>query len=68
MEQDNKKPRRAKKPRQQWNPHWILKVLYTALSVAFSAVKIALGAAATVVLIVLVCGVVFVGTLGDYLQ
>jgi len=68
MEQENKKPRRAKKPRQQWNPHWILKILYTALSAAFSLLKIAVGAAATVVLIVLVCGVVFVGTLGDYLQ
>ena len=68
MEQENKKPRRAKKPRQQWNPHWILKMLYTVLSVAFSLLKIAVGAAATVVLIVLVCGVVFVGTLGDYLQ
>ena len=31
-------------------------------------VKIAVGAAATVVLIVLICGTVFVGTLGDYLQ
>ena len=68
MENENKKPRRAKKPRQQWNPHWILKIVYTALSVAFSLAKIVVGAAATVVLIVLVCGVVFVGTLGDYLQ
>ena len=68
MENENKKRRRIKKPRQQWNPHWSLKLLYTLVSVAFSLFKIAVGAAATVVLIVLVCGVVFVGTLGDYLQ
>ena len=68
MENENQKIRRVKKPRQQWNPHWVLKLLYTALSVALSLVKIAIGAAATVVLIVLVCGAVFVGTLGDYLQ
>ena len=68
MENENKKRRRARKPRQQWNPHWILKLLYMVGSVAFSLLKIAVGAAATVVLIVLVCGAVFVGTLGDYLQ
>ncbi|MGM9588961.1 MAG: transglycosylase domain-containing protein [Faecousia sp.] len=68
MENENKKPRRQKKPRQQWNPHWILKLLYVVFSVAFSLLKIAIGAAATVVLIILVCGIVFVGTLGDYLQ
>ena len=68
MENENQKKRRAKKPRQQWNPHWLLKLLYTAASVALSLVKIAIGAAATVLLIVLVCGAVFVGTLGDYLQ
>ena len=68
MEHEKNKRRRAKKPRQEWNPHWSLKLLYTLASVAFSTVKIAVGAAATVVLIVLVCGVVFVGTLGNYLQ
>ena len=60
--------RRMKKPRQEWNPHWLLKILYALWSTAVSVVKIAIGAALTVVLIVLVCGVVFVGTLGDYLQ
>ena len=68
MDNENKKRRRTKKPRQEWNPHWILKLLYTVCSTAFSLVKIAIGAAATVLLIILVCGVVFVGTLGDYLQ
>ena len=60
--------RRMKKPRQEWNPHWLLKLLYALWSAAVSVVKIAIGAALTVILIVLVCGVVFVGTLGDYLQ
>ena len=60
--------RRKSKPRQEWNPHWLLKVLYALWTTAVSAVKIAIGAALTVVLILLVCGVVFVGTLGDYLQ
>ena len=68
MEQNNRKRKRAKKPRQDWKPHWSLRVLYGVFTGALSLLKIALGAAATVLLIVLVCGVVFVGTLGDYLQ
>jgi len=68
MEHEKNKRRRVKKPRQEWNPHWALKLVYTAMSVFFSLVKIAAAAAATVVLIVLVCGVVLVGTLGEYLQ
>ena len=57
-----------KKQRQEWKPHWLLKVLYVLASTAWSLFKIALGAAATVILIALVCAVVFIGTLGDYLQ
>ena len=68
MENEMNKRRRTKKPRQEWNPHWSLKLLYTLWTTAFSVFKIAIGAAVTVVLIVLVCGIVFAGTLGDYLQ
>lgn len=68
MANEKNNRRRNKKPRQEWNPHWLLKLLYAALSLAFSIVKIVVGAAATVLLIVLICGSVFVGTLGDYLQ
>ena len=50
MEHEKKQRRRVKKPRQEWNPHWILKLLYTAASVAFSLAKIAAAAAATVLL------------------
>ena len=60
--------RRMKKPRQKWEPHWLMKLLYTALTFAWSLAKIAIGAAATVLLIVLICGTVFVGILGNYLQ
>ena len=68
MENEKKPRRRSRKPRQEWDPHWLLKLGYTAVSVAFSLLKIAIGAAATAVMVLLVCGVVFVGTLGDYLQ
>lgn len=66
--EEEKKQRRRKKPRQQWDPHWTIKLLYGGFSIALSALKIAVMAAATVLLIVLICGTVFVGTLGDYLQ
>ena len=68
MANENPKKKRRKKLRQEWNPHWSLKTLYTLGSTALSVVKIAIGAALTVALILLICGVVFVGTLGDYLQ
>ena len=68
MENENIRRRRAKKPRQNWNPHWILKLLYGLWMATFGAVKIAIGAVVTVLLIVLVCGFVFVGILGDYLE
>ena len=60
--------RRKRAERQQWDPHWLIKLVYTIVSVVFSLFKIAVGAAATVVLIVLICATVFIGTLGDYLQ
>ena len=68
MDNESNKKRRNPKPRQEWNPHWIVKVLYGIWTVLFSAFKIAVGAVATVLMIVLVCGFVFVGILGDYLE
>ena len=59
---------RRNKPRQEWNPHWFLKLLYGLWSGAIGVVKVAAVAAATVALICIVCGFVFVGILGDYLQ
>ena len=46
--------RRMKKPRQKWEPHWLVKLLVTALTCVWSMVKIAIGAAATVLLILLI--------------
>ena len=68
MEQESNKKRRTKKPRQAWDPHVALKILYRVWMIAFGAFKIALGAMATVFLIVVICGFVFLGILGDYLQ
>ena len=51
---NEKRPRRRKKLRQEWNPHWSLKLLYMIFSVAGSVLKNAVGAAATVLLIVLI--------------
>ena len=65
---DNFFKRRKEKPRQEWNPHWTLKLLYGLWATATGIVKIALGAAATVLLICMVCLFVFVGILGNYLS
>ena len=62
------KKKRVKKPRQEWKPNWVLRLLYRAWMLVFTAAKIAIGAAATVLLIGVVCGFVFVGVLGDFLQ
>jgi len=66
MSQENKK--RKKAPRQDWKPHWIVSVLLKVWMFVFTTAKIAIGAAATVLIICLICGLVFVGILGDYLQ
>ena len=59
---------RKKVERQDWNPHWIIKLLYRLWMILFTLFKVAVGAAATVLMIIVVCMFVFVGTLGDYLQ
>ena len=60
--------RRMKNTRQKWDPHWSLKLIYGLWSAALAVLKIAIGAAATVLLICVVCGFVFVGILGNYLN
>ena len=60
--------RKNQVPRQDWNPHWSLKAASGIIHSATAVVKVALGAVATVLLILLVCGFVFTGILGDYLQ
>ena len=68
MFEGKKKPKKQKAQRQEWKPNILLRLAYAAWSVAFGAFKIAVGAAGTVVLIAVVCGLVFAGVLGDYLQ
>ena len=60
--------RKNQKPRQEWNPHWSLKAIFGIWHSVAAVVKVALGAVATVLLICLVCGFVFVGILGGYLE
>lgn len=60
--------RRVRPERQKWDPHWLLKLGYALLSGVWSLMKIAIGAAATVLLIILICMAVFAGILGNYLQ
>lgn len=60
--------RRRKVTRQSWKPRGVLALLRGLWTFTYSILKIALGALATVIVIGGVCLVVFVGTLGDYLQ
>ncbi len=64
-EKQNKK---VKEQRQDWKPHWTLDILFKIWRVAFAVFKIALGAAATVLIIFGICMGVFAGSLGDYLE
>ena len=68
MAEEKKKKVRTKKVRQDWKPHWTFGILQKLWMLVFGAAKIALGAAATVIVILGVCVLVFVGVLGDYLQ
>ena len=55
-------------PRQSWTPHWSLGLLGKLWGILVGAVKIALGALATVLLICVVCAFVFAGILAGYLE
>ena len=67
-EEQKKKKKKKKAPRQEWNPHWSLKLIYGAWMAFYAAVKVAVGAVVTVAIIVITCGLVFAGILGRYLQ
>ena len=53
---------------QGWKPPVVLDILYKIWRVLFAAIKVAAGALATVLLVVLICGFVFAGMLGDFLE
>ncbi len=61
---DNKKKGRP----QDWNPDPLLRILYRIWRITYSGLKIVAGALATVLVIGIVCGFVFVNFLGQYLQ
>ncbi len=65
---NEEKKNRRNRPLQDWRPHWSVESMEKAGKIALSALKVALGAFVTVLLIGVVCGFVFVGILGDYLQ
>ncbi len=64
---ENKKPER-KVAHQDWESPTPLKIVYGIWRVLFAAFKIAAGAFATVLLIVLISGFVFAGMLGNFLE
>lgn len=64
----NQNNNRKKPERQSWRPHWALRTLHGIWMVVFGAAKIALGAAATVLIICGICLLVFGASVGDYLQ
>ena len=66
MAKKEKRQRRGR--RQQWRPHLLTWLLYRIWRIGVSALKIAAGTVATVLLILIVCGFVVVNILGDYLQ
>ena len=66
---EKRQRKKAVKPeRQSWKPHWMPDAVYKMWLAVFAMFKIALGAAATVLLIAIVCGFVFLGILGAYLE
>ena len=48
--------------------HPVTKAFYRAWKPVFAGIKIAIGAVSTILLILLVCGFVFAGILGDYFE
>ena len=59
---------KKKLPRQDWKLPWSVDTMQRAWKIALSVLKVVGGAFVTVLLIGIVCGFVFVGILGDYLQ
>ena len=68
MENNNENNGRRRVFRQSWRPTGLWAVLRGGWIAAYSVLKIALAALATVILIAGVCGAVFVGVLADYLE
>ena len=65
MENNNQK---RKAVPQDWKPHIVLEILYRIWRIVFAAVKVGIGAVATVAVIIMISLFVFVGMFGDFLQ
>ncbi len=63
-----KTTKQTKEAHQSWKPHWMSDTAYKIWLSVFTAFKIGLGALLTVVLICIVCGFVFLGILGAYIE
>ena len=59
---------KKKLPRQDWKLPWSVDTMQRAWKITLSVLKVIGGAFVTALLIGVVCGFVFVGILGDYLQ
>ena len=68
MSENQRKPRRQRLERQEWEPALPLRIVHTAWKAVFAAFKIAVGTAATVMFICIICMLVFTGIVGTYLQ
>lgn len=68
MDYERGHERKRRVSRQNWKPGKMLSILRGIWKAAYSVLKIALGAVATVLLIGAICGFIFVWTLGDYLE
>lgn len=68
MSEKQRRPRRPHLERQEWVPALPLQIVHTAWKAAFAAFKIAVGTAATVMFICIICAFVFIGIVGTYLQ
>lgn len=64
----NEEKRQKRGDRQQWRPNLITWLIYRIWRIGLSVLKVAAGVVATLLLILVVCGFVVVGVLGDYLQ
>ena len=65
MSERKKKDRKPE--RQEWKPNLVAQILYRAWMAVFGVAKIAVGAVATVTIILAVCALAFATALGNYL-
>ena len=65
---DEEKKEKQELPEQSWTPAWYNGSVKKGLTITASVLRVLFGAFVTVLLIGIVCGFVFAGVLGDYLQ